>query len=75
MCRGSGVHCQLYFAAEEPTSFWKRGSLPATAGKLCLLDGVLGERPAMVATAAKAARRLATADVRARGTVCRDHSH
>ena len=28
-----------YFAAEEATNFWKRGSLPATAGKLRLRLG------------------------------------
>jgi len=28
---GDGEH---YFGVEQATSFWKRGSLPATAGKL-----------------------------------------
>ena len=36
--RGYGQPC---FGAEEATSFWKRGSLPATAGKLRLQLGKL----------------------------------
>ncbi len=34
-------HGQPYFGAEAAISFWKRGSLPATAGKLRLRLGNL----------------------------------
>jgi hypothetical protein len=38
------VYREPYFAVDEAISFCKRGSLPATAGKLRLLDDVLNKR-------------------------------
>jgi len=37
----------------EATSFWKRGSLPPTAGKLRSLDDFLSQRPATATSTGK----------------------